>query len=374
MRRIVVMGVLCAFVVACDSPNISAIGEGQSAIKMSMAEEHSTSLLARAIALAMQNDELRHQLRDSWRDSRVSTDHKLVFSDLLSTNLGSRLLDEMARSSGSTRADILALVKELPEFDFYLPIRTHRESWAGTNDILVTVTLDQNADQVTAYSTKGEAFQVAGKDAAAGAPLVVLHPAEPKYPMVGNQRYSTGDRIQLPLEQAYPKTSSVEASAVAGSVFHLARLLTTGVYVDYFDTWRDDGWLGGDLEMEFRSYGYENGPSTGYFLPSPNCSKGIGTGNFPDQPPQSGTNTLVSPDASTIYGCGQGQWPVGYAIWAWEMDGGLNNDDDFGMRFTDSGGLPKGLSIGTSISYHLFYSSPGNTSGTKSLELGLIIK
>lgn len=377
MRKIAVVGALCALAVACDAPRvITAVEDAKSAAGVSGTEEHGTARLAQAIALAMHNDDLRHQLRDAWRDSRVSTDHKLVLSDFLATDVGARLLDEMVRNSGSSKVDLLAIMAALPDLDFYVPIRAHRESWAGTEDVLVAATLDQNVDRVTAYSTTGTAVRVEGKDAAAGAPLVVLHPAEPKYPVMGHQRYSAGDRIQLPLEQAYPDAKPVHATN-AESDLGTARLLATGVYVDWFDTWRDDGLFGGDLEMEFRSRGYENGTpyNAGSFFiyPTPTCTKGTGTGNFPANPPVT-SSVLVSPGltSATLNGCGTAGYPQGYSIHAWEMDFGPGAEDDFGMRFTSSGSLPYGLSISTTISYQLFYSFPGTTSGQKSLNLGLI--
>ena len=157
-----------------------------------------------------------------------------------------------------------------------------------------------------------------------------------------------------------------------------AALTTSGVYLKYYDTFRDDGWFGGDLEMEFRSEGYEGGvpynSGTGFFIyPSTRCNKGVGIGNYPSQPPVQ-TNLLISPGltSSTLNGCGGFASPQGYAIWAWEMDAGAGLEDDFGMRFTSSGSMPYGLAIGTSsnLAYRLFYSFPGTTAGQKSLELG----
>ncbi|MCU0616458.1 MAG: hypothetical protein MUD17_05120 [Gemmatimonadaceae bacterium] len=261
--------------------------------------------------------------------------------------------------------------------DFYLPIRRHRETWSGGDDVLVALTFDQDSDYVTAFNTMGDAILVEGKSAEAGTNLIVLHPAEPKFPVVVSERESSGDHQQLsiaagtsfaiPLGSTYVEGPEVRSSSTS-----------SGVYLRYFDTWRDDGWFGGDLEMEFRSSGYEGGipfnSGSGFFIfPSVTCVRGTGVGNFPSQPPVQ-ANLLISPGltSTSLLGCGGSSQTKGYAIWAYEMDFGPGAEDDFGMRFTSPGSMPYGLVVGTSsIAYNFFYSFPGTTAGQKSLYLGL---
>jgi hypothetical protein len=280
----------------------------------------------------------------------------------------------MAINLTSSKEEVGASLRAFPDFDFYLPIRSHRERWTGGEDLLVAVTLNQESERVTAFNTRGEAVVVEGKEAASGPALIILHPAEPKFPVMVSEKYSSGEAIQLPLEEAQKSSGNLMSASSAR-----ASLLTSGVYLKYFDTWRDDGWFGGDLEMEFRSTGYEGGTpynsGSGFFIyPSTTCNRGTGVGNYPSQPPVQ-TNLLISAGltSSTLNGCGGSGFPKGYSIWAYEMDSGAGLEDDFGMRFTSTGSLPYGLTVGTSSSwsYNRFYSFPGTTSGQLSVELGL---
>lgn len=363
--------------VACDGQRTRVaadeiVGPADSKVSVS-----ATDLIARAVALSMSDPALRRDLRNSWRDSRASSDHKVVFSTFLGTVTGKRLLDAMSVHSGRTVAELQAILRELPDFDFYLPIRRHREAWAGGDDVVVGATLNQDSERVTAFRTSGDAVVIEGKDAASGINLVILHPAEPKFPVMVVERLSSGSHIQLPIQQQ--STVGVASQSASEVIRSRSSVLTAGVYLRYFDTWRNDGWFGGDLEMEFRSTGYEGGipfnSGSGFFIyPSTTCNRGIGIGNYPTQPPVQ-TSLLISAGltSATLQGCGGMGSPKGYSIWAYEMDGGAGLEDDFGVRFTSPGSLPYGLTVGTTSnwSYHRFYSFPGTTSGQLSVELGL---
>ena len=391
MRQLVYLVVAGSMLAACSDSTVSApeaVQPGNTLASVNT-KDGDLQLVARSLAKAFADPEVRSSLRNAWRDSHISTDHKLVLRDFFTSPEGASFVSKMAIAEGKASSDLLAVINRLPEMDIYLPIREHRTTWRGTSDILVGATFDQTADRIQAYDVTGAVRTVLGADAAKGPPLVVLHPAEPKYASVTSERYGSGDLIELP--DSYDVVAPMVRQAVRSSgntglvTGGTANSMIGGVYLKYFDTYRTDGPFGGDLEMEFRTYGVEGGTpyynySGGFwYLNGTSCHKGTLAANFPANPPQY-TNQLVASGvtAANRDGCGGFGSPKHFFVQLFEMDQpGL--EDDFGTRVTGcllyNCSQPYGLlltttSAGTSQYY---YSGDGTTSGQKSVFMAMQI-
>ncbi len=201
--------------------------------------------------------------------------------------------------------------------------------------IMVAATFNQSADEVEAFDVVGGLHAVSAATVRGGRPLIILHPAEPRYPVYTDEKASTGDAIHLAV------------------------------------TW----------EMELRSFGYDVQPywarncpwqqphcGVGYWNYGSSCTLGVGTANLPKNPPVSGLSIPISPGiaASTIYaGCGAPSSQHGYWLRVVEMDGGLNGEDDFGTRVSgvsgiNNGQLPYGLTVTTTSGCCSYYYLSGS--------------
>jgi hypothetical protein len=152
--------------------------------------------VARSIALALYDPGVRGQVRDAMRASLVD-DHKLVLQEFVKTPRGKAMLQAAARRSGSPVAGIEAQIAVLPPLDFYMPIEAHRQSWRGTDDILVVATLTRKGP-FFGYATTGNAISLAGRTRDQLQPLFMLHPSEPAGLRVNAQPATQGAVIQDP--------------------------------------------------------------------------------------------------------------------------------------------------------------------------------
>lgn len=108
------------------------------------AEAAALAQVTRAVALALQDQGLRHRIRNDLRESRFTEEHKLPFSDYLKGASGGILLAKMSRETGMSRADIQALLARVRPLEFYMPVPEHRESWTGGADLLVASLLEDH--------------------------------------------------------------------------------------------------------------------------------------------------------------------------------------------------------------------------------------
>jgi hypothetical protein len=150
--------------------------------------------LARAIAGAFANAEVRRSVHQAWRNSPVSA-HKLVLQEFVSTPEGQRLVQAAARAAGTTPEGIRGLIARVPAMDFYVPRRTDRRTWKATADVAVFVTVQEDDEVVQGYTTWGERLVLRGAEEP-GRAAVLLHPAEPKGRRVDPQPAGPGEVIQ----------------------------------------------------------------------------------------------------------------------------------------------------------------------------------
>jgi hypothetical protein len=142
--------------------------------------------LTRAVALAMQNAGLRQQIRNDLRDSRSTREHKLELANYLNGK-GGILLAQMARATGKTHQEILALLQATPPLEFYMPVPEHRATWQGGADVLVASALDDDA-VLFAYSPQGQAVALSVA-APPATPTLVLVPVETDFSKPLGKRY-----------------------------------------------------------------------------------------------------------------------------------------------------------------------------------------
>ncbi len=323
--------------------------------------DSSTRRVARAVAMALTSRSVRELLRDSWRDSRISSDHKLVLQTWMALPESRLVLEESARAIGLTPQQFLVEVGRLPDLDFYVPVRRHRQSWRATSDVLVGFTYNQDAPSVEAFRLNGAPVQVYADQLQEGPTLIILHPAEPK-PTITSTRALTRDEMIEPVRTGAIRTGAttgnddpVEPNIECEPYCYYGEgggggggSLPPGVYITYFATFRDDGFFGGDLEMEFQTFGWNGNPpgtpslSGTVWIFGATCSRGVAVGDFRVNGPYSNMALLISPNvtATTVAGCPGSSSLKGYGVQAIEKDGGLNQDDDFGKRYYTFGSNP----------------------------------
>ncbi|MEO7996863.1 MAG: hypothetical protein ABI852_05430 [Gemmatimonadaceae bacterium] len=334
-----------------------------------------TRFIARSVAQALANSDVRSALRDAMRDSRV-TDHKLELAKYFSTAGADGVLSEMSRVAQQPTVDVHNVIGRLPNMDFYVPFKKHREHWRGTSDILVGYTFDLDSPSIEAFGTDGSVHTLYLTDAADGPPLIIIHPAEPKFAIIGNAQTSSGDVIEdRPLKISNIEEEPCQPNCGGGGG---SGPLATGVYVTQFYSPRGDGW-GGSLEMQFNSfvwYGYATFNPPWYY--SSFCGAGTGSATLSSGVTHTGLTILVSPGVTNVAGAGcPGQSGThGYGLYAVEIDGGLTfGNDDFGRRFFDggTGALPFAATMNSFIDYYDLSGTPaaGPYQGTYSASIKL---
>lgn len=151
--------------------------------------------VARALAMAMQRQDVRVQVRNAMRHSRV-TEHKLVLQEFVATPAGAHVLRIAAQQSGMSIDALSARIESLPVMDFYLPVRDHRASWRGGAEVLVGATLSPKQPVLTAYTPAGATVSLDARDGVPAQPVFVLHPAQRKSLRFDPQPDGPGDVIQ----------------------------------------------------------------------------------------------------------------------------------------------------------------------------------
>ncbi|MEP6765050.1 MAG: hypothetical protein ABJB66_12095 [Gemmatimonadaceae bacterium] len=207
-----------------------------------------------------------------------------------------------------------------------------------------------------------------------GPPLIILHPAEPKFPLTARQPLGIGSAIEMPVSSEIT-TAGIEEDPCEPYCAGGGGGPASGIYVTSFYSSRGDGW-GGSLEIQFRSIGFSGsinflGPSTWNYSGS-YCSKGIGGGTFEPNVEYSNLAVLVSPGISNILtvACGT-TYGQTYEVDIVEIDGGFNGDDDFGRRVFTSGAMPYGATIGT---FQAYYDKEGFPGGYWDAEYSATVK
>lgn len=86
--------------------------------------------VARAVALAMNDREVRLSVRDAMRDSRFH-EHKIHLRSFLEGPAGDHLRGSIAAALNTSAANVSRVLAHLPDMEFYLPEQEHRLQWTG---------------------------------------------------------------------------------------------------------------------------------------------------------------------------------------------------------------------------------------------------
>jgi hypothetical protein len=237
---------------ACaDEPTVVAPAASSSAVSAAD-ERENLNELARAVALALQDQGLRQRVKNDLRESRFNAEHKLEFTRYLNRESGGILLAKMAKETGRSRAEMLALLGAVRPLEFYMPVQEHRESWRGGADLLVASLLDDESEAPVAFTLAG-ARLLLSPETPPQTPVLGLVPVEtdftrPLDPEVPNRNDQGGHTIGT-----YCETCLIEdgGSSGGGGSSKPAGLYMTLTYIE------DDGeaWLKSAPEIEAHVHG-----------------------------------------------------------------------------------------------------------------------
>jgi hypothetical protein len=165
-----------ALAAACSdipsAPN-SPVASMNAAASSASAEQRTLDQIARAVALALQDQGLRQRIKNDMRHS-AHHEHKLDFRSYLNGQSGGILLAKMAKETGRSRDELLALVNKVRPLEMYFPVKNHREGWTGGADLQVLGHLNASGDPTVAFALTGATVSVDGKDAPATPTLAIV--------------------------------------------------------------------------------------------------------------------------------------------------------------------------------------------------------
>lgn len=186
--------------------------------------------VARAFALGMATPEIRADVRDAMRASRL-TEHKLSLRDFAASANGERLLREAAQASGMPLADLRATIAALPDLDFYVPVRQHRLTWRATADYVVAVGLE-DVVPTTGYDAAGHSVPLDFRQPEPPSQVVLmLQSAETKSPRIAPQPDVPGQTIQDPGDGEVSGSLVITDPDGTTRTFYLADMRDPGVVI-----------------------------------------------------------------------------------------------------------------------------------------------
>ena len=196
------MVVLLVFVsagaaVGClDAPTKPAAGP----VEVTAAEER-LSWVARAIASAMNSTNVRMDVLAAMRTS-PRVDHSLILGDYLLEPRAGELLDRSADALGVSGTEFTALVRELPELEFDVPITKHRLTWTGSSRVAVAAQWNSDVLDIDVYEPSGEWLEVLDegdwRSVQGYEALFMVRPRETDGTRIGRQPDVPGPLIQDP--------------------------------------------------------------------------------------------------------------------------------------------------------------------------------
>jgi len=268
-------------VAATSRPAPNAVASADTAAERAILQE-----LTRTVALALQDQGLRQRVKADMRESRITREHKLHFSNYVQGRSGGILLAKMAKESGKSREEILAMLSQVRPLEFYMPGKAKRESWRGGEDLLVgSLVADHEVPAV--YTLRGERVRI-GADEEPSVPTLALVPVETLFDQPLDTRYQNqndlgGEAIgtyayygDCELEQPVlysagaPGDATVNCGGYTGGGSYTGGGTTTdpwasrvtGLYVTTLNIDDDyEGFLKGDPDFEIHLQAPVNNPS-----------------------------------------------------------------------------------------------------------------
>jgi hypothetical protein len=265
-RVLVSLGLLACLSACADpvtrstEPGISRDVREDPANGSSTAEGVALTKIARLVALAMDNQPARQQLK---RDMKAAPfrEHKLQLATYLQSKDGRALLDRMVASNGGSEGDLLGTLAGVRPLEFYMPVRKHRESWTGNEDVLVVSQLDES-DPIVGFDASGREVAL-DRNIAPEQPTLSIVPVETRFdqPMPStakNVRDQNGNAIGT-LEPTVIKASSLIACGTecgGGAGGSSSPSIAPGLYLEFSRILEmKEPWTRGEPEIEVHIQG-----------------------------------------------------------------------------------------------------------------------
>jgi hypothetical protein len=152
--------------------------------------------LARGIAMAMADPDIREDVRDAMRASLI-TQHRLVLHEYLASPEADDLVASVAQALGSDPAAVRTLAAQLPDADFFVPAREDRRTWKATPNLVVTGLVQRPEDGFsTGFRPGGTRTRVAFNRANPGVAVFQISPTEFRGRRIDPQANVPGDVIE----------------------------------------------------------------------------------------------------------------------------------------------------------------------------------
>jgi hypothetical protein len=159
------------------------------------AAHQSLGVIAHAVAVAMEQEEVRLAVRDAMRDSPWDV-HQISLQEFATSAQGAGLVRAAAAAGNETPGAFLERLQSLPDLDFYVPSRVQRRTWRGTPGAVVAASVNAESGRMHAFGPNGKAVPDV-LDGGTGNRLVLLIvPAEPRGRRNKLQPQGVGDVIQ----------------------------------------------------------------------------------------------------------------------------------------------------------------------------------
>jgi hypothetical protein len=315
-------------VAACDNPATPSEARqpsGQPALSVEAQAAHqSLGVIAHAVAVAMEQEEVRLAVRDAMRDSPWDV-HQISLQEFATSAQGAGLVGAAAAAGNETPGAFLARLQNLPDLDFYVPSRVQRRTWRGTPGAVVAASANPESGQMHAFGPNGKAVPDVLSGGMGNRLVLLIVPAEPRGRRNKLQPQGVGDVIQSAADgetavrytwtDASGHTTVVDPTGDGEGAFS-TQSYGDSTYLDYAYFNSNDP--GDDLELTFRARFYRpDGSYMGEWTYT-NYS-------FPYQQQWYGHQPLllpVLPDSSNAY----------IELRIREEDGWMNPDEIYGPR------------------------------------------
>lgn len=185
--------------------------------------------LARLVATALRNPEVRAQLRSDLAASPVK-EGKLYLRSYLNGS-GQGLLTAMSRAAGTGQDAVLELVGQMRPLEIYIPVAEHRQAWNGGSDVVVAIQLVEHTDPF-GVDLNGRAVALS-YETAPSTPVISIVPTE------------SFDAQGEPLARDRARSGASFTHSTTGTMF-------TGLWVNHINVGHDyEDWTRGSPEFEF---------------------------------------------------------------------------------------------------------------------------
>lgn len=109
-------------------------------------EQRAGEVVARAIAMALAEPAVRQEIKRALATSAVR-EHKLHITSFLQGR-GGNILTAAYKNAGITLVEFQLAMASLRELEFYMPVRGHRETWAGGPNVMLAIVIQKNGPVV----------------------------------------------------------------------------------------------------------------------------------------------------------------------------------------------------------------------------------